>query len=52
LDDVQESTVEAVVKALESEFGIKKPKKKKKEQDVLLGVVEPEYVWPEIVIEE
>jgi hypothetical protein len=52
LDEYQENTVEAVVKALESEFGIKKPKKKKKEQDVLLGVVEPEYVWPEIVIEE
>ena len=52
LDDVQESTVEAVVKALESEFGIKKPKKpRKKKDDVLLGVVEPPSPswWPDTI---
>ena len=50
LDDVQETTVDAVVKALEAEFGLKKPKKKKK-PDVLLGVVEPEFPfeWPDII---
>lgn len=51
LDDFQASTIDAVVKALESEFDIKKPKKKKKSDDVLLGVVEPEFPfeWPDII---
>jgi len=51
LDDAQGETIDAVVKALEAEFGIRKPKKKKKSDDVLLGVVEPEFPfeWPDII---
>lgn len=51
LDDYQANTIDAVVKALEAEFDIKKPKKKKKPEEVLLGVVEPEFPfeWPDII---
>lgn len=52
LDDVQGDTVDAVIRALESELGIKKKKpRKKKDDEVLLGVVEPEFPtdWPDTI---
>lgn len=53
LDEVQSEAVDAVVRALEDEFNIRKPKKprKKKEDDVVLGVVEPEYPfeWSDVI---
>ena len=51
LDEMQEATIEKVVKALQDIHGLKAKKAKKKKDDVLLGVVEPEcpFEWPDII---